>query len=81
MKVDEKKKWMGQANHKFTYDRKLKKPNNTTLIEIINKEKECNCYCNKITLDKGGIYQDFGEINFVAEKNCALHYVIRIFAK
>lgn len=81
LRVDEKKKWMGQVTYKLLYDRRTKKPNNTTKIDITNKDKECNCYSTKITLDEGGIYKDFAEINFVSEKNCAIHYIVRIYAK
>lgn len=81
IKVEKGKKWMGQVKHTISYNRKGKTPDNTTLIEIINKDKECNCYGNQIVLEKGGVYHHFGELNFLSENNCGLNYLVKIFMK
>lgn len=72
---------MTRVKHTVSFDRKKKLPNNTTHIEIINRNKDCGCYSPEIKLVDGGIYKVHGKLHFLSERNCPMNYTVNIYAR
>lgn len=70
-----------KVDYHLVFNRTNQTPNNITFIEVINLNKRCKCYGNKIDLYDGGIHKKFAKMNFTSEKGCELNYRVRFTAK